>query len=70
LTGNYRAQHLLALRQNFGPYEFLLKQIAECDSEIEGLLTTLDAQQPPPVTSYQVSRNGRSSTLNDHAERS
>ena len=29
LTGNYRTEHLFALRQNFAAYEFLLKQIAE-----------------------------------------
>ena len=46
LTGNYRVEHLFALRQNFTAYEFLLKQIAECDGEIEALLTTLSAQQP------------------------
>jgi len=48
LTGNYRAEHLFALRQNFAAYEFLLRQIAECDGEIEVLLTALAAQQPPP----------------------
>jgi hypothetical protein len=48
LTGNYREEHLFALKQNFAAYEFLLKQIAECDGEIEALLTTLAAQQPPP----------------------
>ena len=48
LTGNYRAEHLFALKQNFAAYEFLLKQIAECDREIEALLTTLANQQPPP----------------------
>jgi transposase len=36
LTGNYRAEHLFALRQNFAAYEFLLQQIAECDTQIEG----------------------------------
>jgi len=48
LTGNYRAEHLFALRQNFAAYEFLLQQIAECDGEIEALPTTLATQQPPP----------------------
>ena len=37
LTGNYRAEHLFALQQNFAAYEFLLQQIAECDAEIESL---------------------------------
>jgi hypothetical protein len=50
LTGNYRAEHLFAPRQNFAAYEFLLKQIAECDTEIEGILTTLAARQHPPFS--------------------
>src|SRR5262249_18259971 len=48
LTGNYRAEPLFALRQNFAANELLLRQIAECDGEFEALLTTLAAQQPPP----------------------
>jgi len=35
LTGNYRAEHLFALRQNFAAYQFHLQQIAECDAEVE-----------------------------------
>jgi len=61
LTGNYRAEHLFALRQNFAAYEFLLKQIAECDTEIERLLTTLAAQQPPPSAPLPVARRKRAS---------
>src|SRR5215469_16501795 len=59
LTGNYRAEHLFALRQNFAAYEFLLKQIAECDGEIEALLTTLAAQQPPPAAPLPDARSKR-----------
>jgi transposase len=33
LTGNYRAEHLFALKQNFDAYEFLLQQIAECEAK-------------------------------------
>jgi len=40
LTGNDRAEHLFALKQNFAAYEFLLQQIAECDGEIEALLSS------------------------------
>jgi transposase len=61
LTGNYRAEHLFALRQNFAAYEFLLKQIAECDGEIEALLTTLAAQQPPPAVPLPAARRTRAS---------
>src|SRR5215469_1129411 len=61
LTGNYRPEHLFALRQNFATYEFLLKQIAECDSEIEALLTTLAAQQPPLSAPLPAARRRRAS---------
>ena len=60
LTGNYRTEHLFAL-QNFAAYEFLLKQIAECDGEIEAQLTTLAAQQRPPSTSLPAARRKRGS---------
>jgi transposase len=61
LTGNYRSEHLFALRQNFAAYQFLLKQIAECDGEIERLLTTLAAQQPPPSAPLPAARGKRAS---------
>ena len=59
LTGNYRTEHLFALKQNFAAYEFLLQQIGECDSEIEALLTTLAAQQPPPTAPLPAARRKR-----------
>ena len=49
LTGNYREEHLFALKQNCAAYEFLLQQIAECDSAIEALLSKLADRQPPPT---------------------
>jgi len=64
LTGNYRAEHLFALRQNFAAYEFLLQQLAECDAVIEALLKQLAEQQPeaaplPPARAKGVQRHGR-----------
>jgi transposase len=59
LTGNYRVEHLFALKQNFAAYEFLLQQIAECDTEIEALLTTLAAQLPPPSNPLPDARRKR-----------
>jgi transposase len=61
LTGNYRTEHLFALKQNCAAYEFLLKQIAECDSEIEALLATLADQQPPPAAPLPEARPNRAS---------
>ena len=60
LTGNYRAEHLFALKQNFAAYEFLLQQIAECDREIEALLSHLASQQPLPATPLPRARSKRS----------
>ena len=64
LTGNYRAEHLFALKQNFAAYEFLLQQIAECDSEIEALLSQLADRQPPPTAPLP---NARSKRVSKHA---
>jgi transposase len=59
LTGNYRTEHLFALKQNFTAYEFLLQQISECDTEIEALLTTLASQQPPLAAPLPAARRKR-----------
>jgi len=59
LTGNYRAEHLFALKQNLAAYEFLLQQIAECDCEIEALLTQLADQQPPPAALLPQARRNQ-----------
>jgi len=57
LTGNYRAEHLFALRQNLELYDTYQQQIQACDVEIERLLQALAANrddptvpQPPPRT--------------------
>jgi len=65
LTGNYRAEHLFSLRQNFAAYEFHLGQIAECDAAVEALLQNLAAQQPSPSTALPPPR--RKPTTNNHA---
>ncbi len=56
LTGNYRDEHLFALRQNFAAYQFNRQQIAECDGAIEQLLNQLAAQQPPPAAPLLAAR--------------
>jgi transposase len=67
LTGNYRAEHLFSLRQNFAAYEFHLQQIAECDAAIEALLKTLVALAPPPATALPPPR--RKPAAKNHAPR-
>jgi transposase len=74
LTGNYRAEHLFALRQNFAAYQFLLKQIAECDNEIEAVLTTLGRLATTPVstsshTSQAVAKHSPSFDIRDPLHR-
>lgn len=48
LLGNYRDEHLFALRQNFEAYEFFQRQMQACDTEIEKHLKLLAARQEPP----------------------
>jgi transposase len=59
LTGNYRAEHRFALRQNFAADEFHLQPSAECDSAIEKLLAKLAEQQPPPAGPRSTPRRKR-----------
>ena len=59
LTGNYRLEHLFALRQNFTAYQFNLQQIAECDAAIQALLDNLAARQPPPPTTTAATAHQR-----------
>ena len=53
LQGDWRPEHLFALRQALELYDFYRQQIAACDVEIEGYLQTLDdrsAGQPLPAS--------------------
>jgi transposase len=44
LHGDYRAEHLFALRQSLSLYDTYRKMIADCDVHIEGCLAGFDAQ--------------------------
>jgi transposase len=50
LTGNYREEHLFALRQSLELYDFYRLKIQECDQEVEGALTNLNAGREAPAT--------------------
>lgn len=41
LTGNYRAEHLFALKQALALYDFYTTQVQECDAEVERLFSLL-----------------------------
>lgn len=48
LTGNYRPEHVFALKQALELWEFHQVKIAECDSEIETVLQSLNEQRADP----------------------
>jgi len=50
LTGNYRPEHVFALRQALELYDFHQSKIAECDTEIEAVLRTLNEKRVTPST--------------------
>jgi transposase len=50
LTGNYRPEHVFALKQNLALFEYYQGMLSECDAAIEGHLQTLTAQMEPPTT--------------------
>lgn len=55
LTGNYRDEHIFALKQALALYDFYTAQIAECDTEIERQYVKMqdlagqDQQELPPL---------------------
>lgn len=53
LDGNYRSEHLFALKQSFESMIFIQKQMNECDGEIkrvlDGLDRKLDSNMIPPL---------------------
>ncbi len=57
LTGNYRSEHVFALRQALELYEFHHVKVAECDVEIEAVLRTLNEDRAPPEKSIPSLRH-------------
>lgn len=49
LQGNWRAEHLFALKQALALFDFIGTQIAECDREIEAQLQTLHVHEGTPA---------------------
>jgi transposase len=49
LTGNYRPEHVFALKQNLALFEYYQGMLAECDTAIERHLQTLAAQAEDPA---------------------
>ncbi len=59
LTGNYRAEHVFALRHALELYDVHQTKIAECDTEIEAVLRTLNAEQRPPAAPLPKARHAK-----------
>jgi transposase len=49
LQGNWRAEHLFALKQALGAFDFVGTQLAECDTEIELQLQRLQVHDGEPA---------------------
>jgi len=49
LRGNWRAEHLFALKQALGAFDFVGTQLAECDTEIEQQLLRLKVHHGDPA---------------------
>lgn len=62
LHGNWRQEHLFALEQALAHYDFLERQIAECDQVISDDLARLPALAEDPEPTAKLSRSPHRST--------
>jgi transposase len=56
LLGNWRDEHLFALKQALAAFDFCGTQLAECDSEVERAMTLLHAHSGTPEPGKRRSR--------------
>jgi len=56
LLGNWRAEHLFALKQALAGFDFCVAQLAECDTETERVLKELHAHTGTPAKGKKRSR--------------
>lgn len=61
LTGNYRAEHVFALRHALELYDFLQLKISECDVVIEAAMRMLNEDRPAPTIPIPPVRHTRGS---------
>jgi transposase len=59
LTGNYRPEHVFALRHALAIYDFLHGRIAECDAEIASVLEVLNTDRAAPAEPLPAVRHQR-----------
>jgi transposase len=72
LTGNYRPEHVFALKQALALYDFYTAQVGECDRELEQQFSVLkprhDQEHLPPLD-VSDKRDSRSKNAPDYAAR-
>ncbi len=59
LTGNYRPEHVFALKQALELWDFHQAKVAECDSEIETVLKSLNEKRADPEAPLPPVRHAR-----------
>jgi hypothetical protein len=64
LQGNYRREHLFALRQAVELYDFYTAQMTACDREIEQLYASLQAQVDPEQTPLPPAKRSGATSKN------
>ncbi len=75
LSGNYRSEHVFALKQALALYDFYTEQIRDCDVEIERQFSNLKPQSedlpplPPSDKSDSHSKNGPDYDARSHLYR-
>jgi transposase len=57
LQGNWRAEHLFALKQALAGFDFCVAQLLECDAESERVLVELHAHEGQPAKGKKRSRS-------------
>jgi transposase len=66
LTGNYREEHVFALRQAVELYDFYQTRVEACDREVERCLRALNEQRELPAVSLPAARTkGRTTNAPD-----
>ena len=64
LEGNYRKEHLLALKQAHAAYEFFHQQVYECEQAIHQTLSQIQTQEPP-IETNQLQKMENSTSLSN-----
>jgi transposase len=59
LTGNYRPEHIFTLRHALELYDVHQAKIAECDTEVEAVLRTLNEERATPAAPLPAVRHAK-----------